>query len=588
MKRSGILLTVALLCISLVATGIVLMISSLYVGKKAIYQENDTHLQDLVWSFDYSLSQTMNNWRDDLNYLVESEECRVYEKEFREGRNVEQYRKFLEECMPVTTGIANDILIREGDTILLSAKTSGEHSYRIQEDSDGDGILFCTDDNGLYLGMTVFSPDGTLEYIVLIEAEQFYEKAIDYYVSEGNHTILYDGESGLLMFKKSGSIYCRQLKTTDTSEIGNTLYQLLGTKEGECESPTEFEYTDDNGNKSKYRIVIIPESLTENGTFMVAVAEKIEGIVRQINIMMSQAICSVMFLLIGTTGLAIAMLYNRRHRTEMMHQLEDLEEKNKLTADYVEQQKALAHHQRLEVVGTLTAGIAHEFNNLLTPIMGYSLMLLEKISPDDEENYDSILEIYNASQKAKTIVSRLSNLTRKPKNELMQSISPDRLVEKVRSLASSTCPNNVKTILELKAGDATVEGDETRLTQMLLNLVLNACQAMEKEGGILSVSTGVQNDRVWIKVADTGKGIPKELEQKIFEPFFTTKEAGKGTGLGLAVVHSIVQDAGGTIEVENRPTGGCCFTVYLNRNDKLGDHYYSKANIEPPLITEEL
>lgn len=226
----------------------------------------------------------------------------------------------------------------------------------------------------------------------------------------------------------------------------------------------------------------------------------------------------------------------------------------------------LAHHQRLETLGTLTSSIAHEFNNLLTPIMGYSMMALEKLPPDEEGLYDDILEIYNASRKAKSIISRLSDLSRKNTALTFRSVSPDELVRKTLDVANPAKPGKVEVKMNLNCWDQRLLANEIQLSQMLLNLILNAFHAMGEAPGTLTVETSFDEKNIHIRVGDTGCGIPEEIRGKIFDPFFTTKEAGKGTGLGLAIVSQVVADHHGNLRVESREGEGTSFTVSLPRN----------------------
>ena len=228
------------------------------------------------------------------------------------------------------------------------------------------------------------------------------------------------------------------------------------------------------------------------------------------------------------------------------------------------QTQQLAHHQRLETIGTLTSSISHEFNNLLTPIMSYSLLTLEKLPADDEELYDNVLEIYNASQKAKVIISRLSDLSRKNSSKTFRETSIDDLIKKALDVAMPAKPETVEVKLNLNCSDLRIRVNEIQITQMLLNLFLNAFQAME-QGGVLEIHTTLDDTHVQIHVKDSGCGIPEEVRGKIFDPFFTTKESGKGTGLGLAIVAQVIEDHGGTIDVSSTPGMGTYFKVRLPR-----------------------
>lgn len=227
----------------------------------------------------------------------------------------------------------------------------------------------------------------------------------------------------------------------------------------------------------------------------------------------------------------------------------------------------LAHRQRLETIGLLTSSISHEFNNLLTPIMGYSMMALEKLEPESGA-YDDILEVYAASSKAKELISRLSELSRKNSGDYFRILSPDELVHKTITVATPAKPENVQVQLSLNCVGQQLYGNELQLNQLLLNLVLNAFHAMENSGGILALQTRFDEVNITFEVRDTGCGIKKEDIPHLFDPFFTTKPGGKGTGLGLAIAAQVVEDHKGTIHVDSRAGQGTTFTVKLPRMGK--------------------
>ena len=229
------------------------------------------------------------------------------------------------------------------------------------------------------------------------------------------------------------------------------------------------------------------------------------------------------------------------------------------------QTRELAHHQRLETIGTLTASISHEFNNLLTPIMSYSLLTLEKLPPEEEELCDNMMEIYSASRKAKVIISRLSDLSRKNSPRTFRDVSVDEVAKKALDIAMPAKPETVQVQLNLNCWDIRIRANEIQLCQMLLNLILNAFQAMEA-GGVLEITSTFDDDLVHLIFADSGCGIPPELRDRIFDPFFTTKDPGKGTGLGLAIVAQMLEDHEGRIEVTESPSGGAEFHISLPRH----------------------
>lgn len=264
---------------------------------------------------------------------------------------------------------------------------------------------------------------------------------------------------------------------------------------------------------------------------------------------------------VGLCLILIVWISGRGHREIRM-----LKRKNEAMEELNRQLQDMAHHQRLELIGTLTSSISHEFNNLLTPIMGYSLMALERIDEQDTELYDGIVEIYEASRKAKTIISRLSDLSRKNSAAFFREVSLDELVQKTLDVAAPAKPEQVEIMLNLNCWDQRIRANELQLSQLLLNLILNGFSAMSEMGGTLTVDTWFDEDSVFLAVSDTGCGIPEEVLPHIFDPFFTTKEAGKGTGLGLAIAAQVVEEHHGTIHVDSTEGKGTVFTVALPRH----------------------
>lgn len=259
-----------------------------------------------------------------------------------------------------------------------------------------------------------------------------------------------------------------------------------------------------------------------------------------------------------SAGLAegIGLLY-RRGRAD--RELRLLQEKRAALEEISRRSRELAHNQRLQTLGTHTSSVAHEFNNLLTPIMGYSLMAMELLPEQEGELYDDLLEIYRASDRARETIARLSALYGKSPAPARRMVEPNALVHKA---LSTVRPSGVEVETALECRDAWVLGDETQLIQILVNLILNACHAMEG-GGRLTLSTRSAGGKVLISVADTGRGIPRALLSRVFEPFFTTKGVGQGTGLGLAIARQVAEEHGGRLTADSKEGEGSVFTVTL-------------------------
>lgn len=268
-------------------------------------------------------------------------------------------------------------------------------------------------------------------------------------------------------------------------------------------------------------------------------------------------------IILGILLLLGLLIQSMKNRKQIQQEMKHLEEKNAAMEEINRQTQKLAHHQRLEMIGMMTFGIAHEFNNLLTPIMGYSMMILEKLPQDDTEIYDEVLEIYQMSAKAKNVISRLFDLSGKNTGNAFREIPVDELIRRMVSAAKAARPNHVDVQLELKCPTAKIYGNETQLSQLLLNLIMNSYHALEEKGGTLEILTDSDGESVDITVRDNGYGISKENMSHIFEPFFTTKEDGKGTGLGMAIVAQVVEEHSGKIQVDSEEGEGTSICVSI-------------------------
>ncbi|MBI4810190.1 MAG: PAS domain S-box protein, partial [Ignavibacteriales bacterium] len=237
-------------------------------------------------------------------------------------------------------------------------------------------------------------------------------------------------------------------------------------------------------------------------------------------------------------------------------------------------EQQLLRTQRLENIGTLAGGIAHDLNNVLAPIL-LSIEVLKKRYPDEKDN--KVLPMIESSAKrGKDIIKQVLTFARGAEGQYV-TIQMKHLIREMENIIRETFPRSIKLVHDIPNDLSPISGDATQLHQVLLNLCVNARDAMPS-GGTLTISAeNTQLDEsfarmhnaaepgkyILVKVVDTGVGIPKNIIDKIFEPFFTTKEIGKGTGLGLSTVHSIVKMHGGFVDIESALGKGTTFKVYL-------------------------
>jgi len=239
-------------------------------------------------------------------------------------------------------------------------------------------------------------------------------------------------------------------------------------------------------------------------------------------------------------------------------------------------QTQLLQGQKLEAIGTLAGGIAHDFNNILAAVIGYTDMARDLI-PSGSPLANDLDQVLKAGHRAKDLVKQILVFSRQAETEPI-TLFPANIVKEVITLLRPSLPSTIAIEQRIDPQAGPVCMDPTQLHQILMNLCTNAFHAMEEDGGILSitlktasfepdtlpVATRAQPGRyIQLKVSDTGIGIPAGIRDRIFDPFFTTKEMGKGTGMGLSIIHGIVTGYQGFITFDSGPGRGSAFYIYL-------------------------
>jgi signal transduction histidine kinase/ActR/RegA family two-component response regulator len=250
-------------------------------------------------------------------------------------------------------------------------------------------------------------------------------------------------------------------------------------------------------------------------------------------------------------------------------------------------EEELRHSQRMEAVGRLAGGVAHDFNNLLMAIMGHSEMLLKQL--DDGPMAFHAREILKAGERAASITQHLLSFSRKQRlNEKV--IDTNGIVDNMKNMLQRLIGEHIE-LITITNHTGQIKGDQGQMEQILLNLVVNARDAMQDGGRLLIETSDVETTSavpggifqappgsyVMLSVSDTGSGISYDILPHIFEPFFTTKGQGRGTGLGLSTVYGIVKQWGGEISVYSKPGRGTTFKIYLPRIEE-----------ERPFVTTEI
>lgn len=255
----------------------------------------------------------------------------------------------------------------------------------------------------------------------------------------------------------------------------------------------------------------------------------------------------------------------------------DVRERKRAEEERQKLEAMLHQSQKMEAIGTLAGGIAHDFNNILAAIMGYTELSLMGMSEQNPVRHN-LQQVFNAAIRARDLVKQILVFSRMKAEDDRKTIELGPVVKETLQLLRASLPSTIEIRTNIADGDNVAQADPTRIHQLITNLCTNSFHAMEESGGILEVSLvqvrldagsvarhqDLKSGRyLKLTVSDTGRGIPPEIMARIFDPYFTTKGPGKGSGLGLAVVHGIVQRLHGAIEVFSWPMKGTTFHIYL-------------------------
>ena len=256
--------------------------------------------------------------------------------------------------------------------------------------------------------------------------------------------------------------------------------------------------------------------------------------------------------------------------------IKDITEKKEAEKETKKLEKQLRQAQKMEAIGTLAGGIAHDFNNILGAILGYTELTFLDVS-EGSSSHRSLKRVITACHRAKDLVNQILTFSRQKEQE-KKPVKIKLILKEILHLLRASLPSTIDFRASYKKNSAMIMADPTQIHQILMNLCTNAGHSMKDRGGILYVTLEdveiteedlslsqkiAPGPYVKLKVKDSGTGMEKEVMDRIFEPYFTTKEKGEGTGLGLSVVHGIVNSYGGCITVSSEPQRGTTFEVYF-------------------------
>ena len=461
------------------------------------------------------------------------------------------------------------------DQLAEGRQTGLGSAFRISPQHYGLTMVNSITDGSDYLGAVVSVLDMDALYQQYMAPLQ---GTVDIIVKNERGTVIMHPESEMLTFN-----YFRDIQGLDTLPEYESLWDMLQLQYQQEEGVAIYRACSGGILPEREEISAFSRMNLSGTSWYISAVMPYSQVVRMVNENLNRFafLVTVIFVLIASSILIIYGLQKNRQKLQI--ETRYLRDMNRTLEELHESREQVRHYQKLQTIGALAGGIVHEFNNLLTPIMGYSEFLKQQLGPENEY-YEDLDEIYKAGGRAKEIMDQILPFSRRETDSTQYNVvNLNAVIWDALKMVRMLLPSSVRLVVKPYSGPINIYGSATQIHQVLLNLCTNAYQAMEASGGTLTVATRrvfqdqlpeqyhpvAEGEFVRLEVSDTGCGIPPEMLSRIFDPFFTTKAAGDGTGLGLSVVQNILISHGGFIEAESAVGRGSRFLVYLPVTSQL-------------------
>ena len=558
-SNRNVYITAIIVAVALIAIGIFGVWRAFARFDETTMAEKDEQIYSLMKSDDINIENSLKAFEREAETFLSRQMLKEALRVWDEDDDISELRSFIGSNTLQNNPIYADLVVMSGGSPVLSA--TGKTAYDFMTTKDANGIRLCRDEEGRYYFAYETDGAGGISYESLIDLEQLYMTAVG--TNPEKQVMLIDSTTNVMLTAGDDSVI---IKTTgeDVDETTAACRDyLLRCQQSGASGGMSVDLKDAKGKTYTARMAAQPSGSTVNGEFAMGVIINFEEAIAPSREAAGAILIYGGLAVIGVLGLLFLLVFMSRVNASNSAEVNVLKKKNEALEEINRKMQALTHHQRLETIGTMTASIAHDFNNLLTPIMGYSIMTMEMLPADATDLQENLLEVYNASVKAKEIVTRLSELSKKGSEEKYSDVDIDETIQSTLKVTLPAKPKNVEVKARFGADGTLIRADRTQISQLVMNIVLNAYDAMRETGGTIMVSTRRAGDEIIMRFRDTGCGMDAETVTKIFDPFYTTKESGKGTGLGLAIVAQIVETHGGRIYVDTEPGKGTEFRISL-------------------------
>ncbi|MDT4761257.1 ATP-binding protein [Sphaerochaeta sp. PS] len=591
--RTWLPLMLVALCIVLAIT--ILLVDIFHQNATIMFENSKTKQMTIVKNIAEAMGGEIHQTKQGLFFFAESGDLkRALQALTDEGISWPLDKLVLSYSIYNSQIIENMIIFdQEPDMILWSLKNK-EYSFlsSVSEDAYAKIELWLggSDHHESYLSITVKNAQG-IGVTAMLDLQLMYERMIaPVKLGEKGYALVKNSDGVIIMYHLREQIGVnavteRQALYPDIKLEMESLTKMVAKQKEGKEGVDVYQsyWWDDEKPKIITKVAAYAPVHIDDGFFIVSAVIDYKEIAALATGGMTKMIILTLLICFTLFTVLVLLISAYLEKNEMKRRNTYLNQLNKTLLTLHENEKLIFHQQRLQNIGTMTSGIAHEFNNLLTPIMGYSALMVESMDPDNFY-YDDAKEILLASEKAKAIIQQILLLGNRTTEAVFDYMQASSLIRNTEKMIVGILPPNCKLEVRILDEQSGFYGNVIQLNQVLLNLVLNAVAAIgDRPGTIELVYRKISKAEIgegfsksnWetldpqfgsfgqISITDDGVGMEKEVCEKIFEPFFTTRGDVGGTGLGLSIVQNIVTAHRGVVTVTSRPAIGSCFTITL-------------------------
>ena len=561
--RRGILFGIVIvIALAAIAAGSLMVWKSYKTFDETVIDEKDKQFLNLIQAEDNNLKISLTGLTREVDTWISRNQVKMENHKWIEDGDTTELVKLLDSAPFNDNDICAGRVVYQGRKLIKDLST--ETDLELLTKPDKQHLLICRNGDGIYYMAYEKSLPGSVKYYILVDLVNLLNGITGEEQSPEDMTFMVDADCTVMVYKSGELIEVVSVDEQLDDSISAYQSFILDCQSAKKSSAQSIEVYEDSEKSYNARMLVTYSGDTSNGVFAIGKATNYDATLKPSKAAASRILISGGVAVMGVALLLLILILMRRFTN---NELEVMRKKNETLKEINREMQELSHHQRLEILGTMTAGIAHDFNNLLTPIMGYSVMTMEMLPADASDLQENLLEVYNASLKAKDIVSRLADLTRNGDEASFADINPDEIIRSALKVTLPVKPDSVEVKIKLNCNSDCIRGDSTQIAQLIMNLTLNAYDAMAEQGGSYFVSTEFEEDKVVMRFRDTGIGMDAETVAKVFDPFFTTKGAGKGTGLGMAIVAHIAEQHDAKVYIESEVGEGTEFKIVFDRTD---------------------